>query len=234
MTQTAFNFEAPAQRHSPTSCAAAASITDQLPRLRRVAVITTTKGEEILIDEEDLPLVQGFGWYVWTNPNKPRYAVAKIGGKQIRMHRILMNPSGKEQFVDHVNGNGLDNRRENLRLCSRGQNARNARKRRDGLSSKFRGVCWHKAANGFAAQIQHNGRHSHLGVFKTQERAAAEYDLAAIEMHGEFARLNFPDGLPPEVYIEVREELARMGLIVQAGTRLTPSGRSAVVWQARP
>jgi len=109
------------------------------------------------------------------------------------LHRVIMNcPPGKE--VDHINGDPLDNRLANLRICSRGENGRN-QKKQVGVSSKFKGVSWNRHNKKWRAQIQHCGSGIHLGRFKDETEAARAYDAKAAELFGEFAKLNFPTSL---------------------------------------
>jgi len=94
---------------------------------------------------------------------------------------------------DHINGNGLDNRRENLRLCTRSENRRNSQKQ-SGCSSGFKGVLKHKDGRKtpWVATICLKGNKKRSRVFKTEIEAAQWYDEMAKEHHGEFAKLNFP------------------------------------------
>jgi hypothetical protein len=93
------------------------------------------------------------------------------------------------KFVDHINGNGLDNRDENLRLATNSQNQMNSRKR-SGTSSRYKGVSLQRKR--WRAQIKLDGKLIYLGMFDTEEQAAMAYDYAAIELFGEFSRINFP------------------------------------------
>jgi hypothetical protein len=101
---------------------------------------------------------------------------------------ILGDLAGVE--VDHRNGDGLDNRRCNLRLCTRAQNCQSM-KIAPGKASLFRGVTWHAASNSWRARISLVGKRLHLGLFSEERAAAKAYDDAAKELHGEFAILNF-------------------------------------------
>ena len=107
------------------------------------------------------------------------------------MHRMIMQaPKGVE--VDHINGNGLDNRRENLRLATRHENCRNARKQQ-GCSSRYRGVSWYKTKQRWESRLNFNGRLYHLGYHDDEEDAARIYDNKARELFGDFVTVNFPE-----------------------------------------
>ena len=101
------------------------------------------------------------------------------------MHRELLGLLPGE-LVDHINHNGLDNRRGNLRRCTKVQNAANSRKRA-GLSSSFKGVSWHKSLGYWNAYICRGKTKKHLGWFKSEEEAAAAYARAAKRRFGVFA-----------------------------------------------
>ena len=101
------------------------------------------------------------------------------------MHRSIMKaPTGME--VDHINGNRLDNRKENLRICTHAQNCYNYKNK--GNSTK--GVHWEKHANKWRARIRYNGQKIHLGYFKSQKDALDAYNSAAKKYHGEFVNLD--------------------------------------------
>lgn len=91
------------------------------------------------------------------------------------------------QYVDHINGNKLDNRKSNLRICSNAENCRNSR---GTGKNRFKGVFW--VANRWMAQIAVDRKTIYLGRFKDEEQAARAYDKAARKHHKEYARLNFP------------------------------------------
>ena len=116
-----------------------------------------------------------------------------MNGKRISMHSFIMNPSVNFE-VDHINGNGLDNRKENLRICNSQQNARN---RGLNKSSKtgFKGIAVTNNGRCFYSQMKVNGVRIYIGSFKTKEEAARAYDKASVEHFGKFARTNEMLGL---------------------------------------
>lgn len=150
-----------------------------------------------IVEPRDFYRYNNFNWC--PNENGPNnYAVrlvtiCKKGEKSIKLvslHReIMKHPKGL--FVDHKNGDGLDNRRANLRVATRSQNMCNVQKRKN-TSSRFIGVCFHKRNKLWAVRIQYRGKGIWLGYFEDEIEAARVYDRAAIKYHGEFARLNFP------------------------------------------
>lgn len=152
--------------------------------------IPLTKGLFALVDESDHALVSAFNWNVF-GPSKSGncYAQRRANGRLILLHRWLLS-APDEMRVDHINGNGLDCRRSNMRVCSQQQNTWNTRKRSNALSSRFKGVAWDKSRNLWKAVIKQNGVQKFLGRFPEQELAAIAYNQAARERFGEFALLN--------------------------------------------
>jgi hypothetical protein len=157
--------------------------------------IPLTKGQTAIVDAIDADLAQ-LKWYAMVRTYTYYAARQKfIDGRYIhfRLHqeilpRILGRKLVKGEYVDHINGDGLDNRRSNLRLATKAQNQRNQRLRRDNKSG-FKGVCWDNRAKKWRALIRFNGKQKTLGYFDTPEEAYEAYCAAAIELHGEFARL---------------------------------------------
>ncbi len=111
--------------------------------------------------------------------------------KNQRLHRLIMNLTDRNLEVDHINGNKLDNRRSNLRIVTRFQNAKNVGPHKD-KKGPYKGV-YYKSKNTFRVVIQADGvTHRRFG-FRTEEEAARAYDELAKQLHGEFAYLNFPN-----------------------------------------
>ena len=153
-------------------------------------LIPLTQGKFAIVDADDYDELSQYKWTAAKSPNT-FYAVRSVRGRQIRMHRLITN-APKGLVVDHRNHNGLDNRKENLRLCTRSENACNQRPQ-TGRSSKYKGVCWHKTQKRWHARIHSNGVTYHLGSFKSEIEAAKAYDKKTKELFGKFACLNFPN-----------------------------------------
>lgn len=149
--------------------------------------MVTPSGHVFLIDEADFPVVRQHRW--WAKPgHTTTYIQTNIDRRTVRLHRLLLN-AAPGRVVDHINLNGLDNRRENLRLCTDGQNKANGRLRRDNTSG-YRGVYWNSSANKWQAYISVNSKRLYLGVYSDPWAAAIAYNEAALRHFGEFARTN--------------------------------------------
>ena len=185
--------------------------------------IPLTKGFVALVDDADYDALHVLPWrvgvtrgrayalwrkYVGIREGKSRYT-------EITMHRHLTDaPAGFE--IDHINGNALDNRRSNLRVCTRAENARNVRCRGPG----FKGV--ERKLNRFRARIAAGGRRITLGYYVTEVDAARAYDAAARQHHGQFARLNFPE--PHEQSALLSPSTVGDGEGICTGVLMPPSG----------
>lgn len=153
--------------------------------------IPLTKGQHTVIDVDDFELVKPYSLHA--SKSRTTYYVAASCGKhnRLQLHRLILSaPKGIQ--VDHRNGDALDNRRANLRLCTGSQNAKNLRKRPNCIVSRYKGV-W-RCRSSWQAMINVDHERVFLGTFPTEEMAALAYNHAALELHGEFACLN---ELPP-------------------------------------
>lgn len=158
--------------------------------------IPLTQDMVALVDDEDYEGLAKWKWcYRKREHNHIGYALRnarKQDGKQatIYMHRIILNlPRGCE--TDHINGNGLDNRKENLRVATITQNRWNRGKSHNNTSG-FKGVDWCKRDKKWRAKIEVNKKSVFLGLFKDKLEAVKVYNAAAIKYHGEFACLSNP------------------------------------------
>lgn len=155
--------------------------------------IPLSQGLAALVDDADAAMVIALGPWSAFRRNRTFYArrTVRSAGREtsLYMHRVLLD----SPRVDHANGNGLDNRRSNLRSASHAENMRNARRRTDNTSG-FKGVSWAKRRGRWTAAIHVDCRRIHLGSFDDSASAARAYDVAAIQHFGKFAALNFPNG----------------------------------------
>lgn len=149
--------------------------------------IATTKGltTNAMVSDEDLNMLSQFKWYL--DSKGYAYMTKRFGmgiRKTTRMHRLIMN-APKGMSVDHINGNTLDNRRENLRICSHTENLKNLKKPKNNKSG-IKGVSWYPKSNKWRAVITSNGKFYHLGLFADKMKAKEAYDTKAKELYGEF------------------------------------------------
>lgn len=158
-----------------------------------------------LVSNEDYDHLNQFKWYLsFLNKEKSLfyakrtdYSKGKKNRKTITLHRYLMSlilkrKLKRNEFVDHINGNSLDNRRENLRIVTHKQSNMNRAAERNSIS-KYKGVCplYNNSKKPWRAYISINRKQKHLGCFKNEIDAAKAYDREAKKLFGDFARLNF-------------------------------------------
>lgn len=153
--------------------------------MKRIAL---TKGYFAIVDEADFHSLSKFKWCSYCQGRYAGRNSKRVNGRQVTvlMHRFLMNPQQSFE-VDHINGNGLDNRRENLRLCSRSENAQNMKCHAD-CSSGVKGV--YRAGKKWMAVITANGKRFYLGSYPEKLEAAKAYNAASEQLHGKFGKQN--------------------------------------------
>ncbi len=160
------------------------------------AVIELTKGKFAIIDFGDLHLVDKWNWQA--NESRPGsglwYAIRhrEKGKSHIRMHREIMSAKDSDPLIDHKDGDGLNNRRSNLRWCTQSQNCAN--RRHGNPKSGFRGVSYNSRVKRWASVIYVKGKRIRLGHFRELMDAAKAYNNSAVKYFGTFAKLNKIEG----------------------------------------
>lgn len=156
-------------------------------------VTINVKGHDVLLSKEDAHLIDLYSWCVSDGWGGTKYVTVNVrrNGKwsTVWLHRLIAGtPDGFE--TDHINGDGLDNRRENLRVVTHRQNALNSVKKKD-AASRFKGVYYVARIDCWRARIRTDCGRKCLGYYKSEVEAAFMYDIASLELHGEFGRRNF-------------------------------------------
>lgn len=155
--------------------------------------ILLSRGMFALVDDEDFYEINGLRWCahrnhgLWNACHEIR--VSRGFRFNLYMHRVVLN-APMDMEVDHINHDGLDNRKCNLRLCTRSQNCSNARLLSRSTSG-YKGVTWKKANKAWCAQICHKLQKIHIGLFDDAKEAARAYDVTALNLYGDFACINF-------------------------------------------
>jgi len=152
--------------------------------------IKLTQGQIAMVDDGDFEYLNQFKWNAYKKKGRfyaSRY-VGKSNGRQIyaSMHWDVMG----EKMIDHIDHNGLNNQKSNLRKCTYAQNMMNGRKRNTNTSSKYKGVCWAKNYNKWISSIRKDDKQIHLGYFESEIDAAMAYNNKAKELFCEFACIN--------------------------------------------
>lgn len=148
--------------------------------------IKLTQNKYALVDDSDFENLNKFKWSA-TQPVNVFYAVRRVGKKLVYMHRVI-NKTPINLSTDHIDGNGLNNQRINLRVCSQAQNCHNGPRYKNN-SSGYKGVCWHKDAKKWMAYIRNGGKLLNLGLFTSKLKAFKAYCEASIKYHKEFSRI---------------------------------------------
>ena len=155
--------------------------------------VPLTQGYIAIVDDEDFEKIKHHKWSITSNKEKTHvYARAKIAGKTIKLHRYILGLTDKSMVVDHIDHNGLNNTRSNLRVCTLKENQANQKPKKN-AASKYRGLAWNKQRLKWQVSIKVNGVQKYLGIYKNEDEAARVYDKHAKIQYGEFAYLNFKD-----------------------------------------
>lgn len=157
-------------------------------------------GHQTVIDAADCSLVSQNSWHMLPSGKKKHsrashnYVTTIVNGKMLKLHRLLMGVTDPKVKIDHIDGDGLNNCRSNLRAATNQQNCFNSTKPNTVRppSSLYKGVCWDKARDKWHVGIKHNYKKINIGRFDSEIKAAQAYDQKAMELFGEFAKLNFP------------------------------------------
>ena len=153
-------------------------------------IIRLTKGKVSFVDNADYDLVSQFKYYPVGNPSN-QYAMRWDKRNHYYLHWDILGKPLNGFWVDHINGNALDNRRSNLRVCTPSQNHQNkTRMKKKGSTSLFKGVCFRKNINKWISSIHVKGKYLYLGSFSTELGAVLAYNAAAQKHFGYFAKLN--------------------------------------------
>lgn len=148
-----------------------------------------------IVEDFDFEKIKSMKWYLWRgrhNNYQMAYAFATNPRTTIKLHRFILGLGRRFPYVDHVDCNPLNNLRSNLRLAQPSGSSMNRRKNITPCVSKLKGVSTVKGSSKFRAYIVINDRQFHLGMFQNELDAAMAYDIAAIGLFGEFARVNLP------------------------------------------
>lgn len=158
-----------------------------------------TKDKSALVDDADWYWLSQWNWFAveiggtwYARRSKKKGVLRNCKKFEIYLHRVVAHLSLPDLVVDHIDGNGLNNCRENLRICTANENKRNLRSHINS-KSKYLGVTYNEDRNNWSAQLTSGGIQRLSMRFDTEELAAKAYDIAALEYHGEFANLNFKD-----------------------------------------
>lgn len=150
--------------------------------------IQLQKGFVALVDDEDYEWLSKIRWYAHKIKNNI-YVIARIKKEHSYMHRVVAK-TPKGMTTDHIDGNGLNNQKSNLRNCLSSENLMNRGKQANNKSG-YKGVWWSTRDKKYCAQIKAKGKKINLGSFDDPLDAAMAYDRAAIEFHGKYAKTNF-------------------------------------------
>jgi hypothetical protein len=168
--------------------------------MSNIITIPITKGLFVTINSEDYELVLPYSWYA--KKGKNTYYAANKNKSVIYMHRLILGLTDPNLKGDHIDHNGLNNCRNNLRVATNSQNNFNAVKRRGHASTKYKGIYYDRSREKWACEIKVNKKKKYIGRFKSEVKAALAYNEAALKYYGEFAHLN---DITPTISFPVEE-----------------------------
>lgn len=163
--------------------------------MKHITIYSKVNGtHSVLVDDEDYDIVSKYKWFIYRCTFKGKkartfYAVAHIGKVTVRMHRLLMDVSDPKILIDHIDHNGLNNQKSNLRTASPQQNLFNMRPFKINKTG-FKGVSYNKKDKRYAVFLRVNRKTTFFGNYKTAEEAAKRWNELARIHHGEFAYQN--------------------------------------------
>lgn len=169
---------------------------NRVDQVKSMKEIPLTQGKVALVDVEDYERINKYKWHYNSGYAVRQIRVEPSDGyknrqKKLFMHRVILNikVSYKYEEIDHINGNSIDNRKENLRAVEHKQNCQN-RKIQSNNKSKYKGVHLQKDCKRYRADISVNSKQVYLGMYETAVQAAIVYNVAAIKYYGKYAKLN--------------------------------------------
>jgi hypothetical protein len=190
VTDTCRNFKPKRWYHRPRGLARTRAAPPPAKSRGRTERIPLGNGLFATVDAADYPKVSQYRWYA-RRCGKTIYAMRHARGGDMYMHRMIMRPR-RGYIVHHLDHDGLNNRRDNLRVCTPRQHQ--STRGPSGGTSQYVGV--YRCKDRWEARIRHRGKVYYLGFYDTEVEAAKARDRKAYELHGEFAYLNFPEDLP--------------------------------------
>ena len=161
--------------------------------------LTGEIGGKAIVSKEDYKRVSKYSW----NQNKRGYVRGKVEDKNVSLHRFVMNAKPEDPGVDHIDGNKLDNRKENLRFADELQNGANRLKTKN-AASKYYGVTYYKNTKKYYSRFVIKGKIIYCGQYDIEKEAAVAYDMYIVHNKIEFKKLNFPED--KEKYLKMKYE----------------------------